>query len=234
MDRNIYSNSKKFLILLVIICLVFFVAVIKAFEYLPDENKQDVLKRATIDEINKPAVSVTTETSNDEDLLPKEEEEAPTAVQKEQTQNERTSVSKKEETKDIEPLENINSENASEPVSEKIVELTPQEKADKIFAEAQKYKDEKQYVKALEEYKKIPTVTTNVKTIAKSYEEAATIYAIVKRYGTALAYAQKAYNMSPSSSREILLARLYYKVGDMDKATRRVNNVLQRDFSADR
>ena len=104
----------------------------------------------------------------------------------------------------------------------------------KIFLDAEKLKKDKQYVKAIEEYQKISTVTNDTNTVAKSYEEIATIYAIVKRYGTALSYAQKAYNMSPSSSREMLLARLYYKTGDMDKARRRVNNILQRDFSADR
>ena len=56
----------------------------------------------------------------------------------------------------------------------------------------------------------------------------------MKRYGTALSYAQKAYNTYPTSSREMLLARLYYKTGDLDKATKRMNNVLQRDFASDR
>ena len=50
-------------------------------------------------------------------------------------------------------------------------------------------------------------------------------------YGSALSAAQRAYNLAPSSHREVLLARLYYKTGDIDKATSRVNNVLRRDFS---
>ena len=58
--------------------------------------------------------------------------------------------------------------------------------------------------------------------------------AIVKKYGSAMSYAQKAYNLSPSTNRELLLARLYYKTGDVDKATKRVNNILQRDFSIDK
>ena len=236
MDKNISSNSKKFLILLLVICLVFFVAVIKAFEYLPTSDKE-VLKRASIDEINKPAQ----ETSDKENEVQKDEDNVG-----EETKSDAKTIlvddSKPAEAKSveegIEPLENIDSEDNSvaskSEETSKPVELTPQEKADKIFATAQKFRDDKQYVKALEEYQKIPSVTSNTKTIARSYEEIATIYAIVKRYGTALAYAQKAYNTSPSSSREMLLARLYYKTGDIEKATRRVNNVLQRDFSADR
>jgi hypothetical protein len=62
----------------------------------------------------------------------------------------------------------------------------------------------------------------------------ADVYGIVKRYGTALSYAQRAYNAAPTTSREMLIARLYYKTGEIDKATKRVNNILQRDFSNDR
>lgn len=69
---------------------------------------------------------------------------------------------------------------------------------------------------------------------ADLYEAASTSYGMAKRYGTALAYAQKAYNMSPSTNREVLLARLYYKTGDYSKANDRMNNVMRRDFIADR
>ena len=148
------------------------------------------------------------------------------------------------EEKVAEPLENItdlpsdavetNSDGSGAVQAEKKVELTPEEKAEKAFLTAQKYKRDRQFVKALQEYQKIPAITNDTSMVARSYEEIATIYAIVKKYGTALSYAQKAYNMSPSSSREMLLARLYYKTGDIDKATRRINNVLQRDFSSDR
>ena len=122
-----------------------------------------------------------------------------------------------------EPMESIDNQ-----------ELTPEEQVEKVFATAYKLRSEKQFVKALEEYKKIPELTSDSNLVARSYEETATIYAIVKRYGTALSYAQKAYNMSPSSSREMLLARIYYKTGEIDKATTRINNVLKRDFAADR
>ena len=58
----------------------------------------------------------------------------------------------------------------------KPVELTPEEKAEKAFITAQKYKKDRQFVKALEEYQKIPAITNDTATVARSYEEIATIY----------------------------------------------------------
>ena len=176
------------------------------------------------------------------------------AVQDEQAEEDNTeeteAVAKKQKTlnislpkpDDVSELEDINeglpqeavTANSEPSVQTAAEEVAPEEKAVRIFFASSKYKSEKQYVKALEELQKIPSITKDVNLIAKSYEETASIYAIVKRYGTALSYAQRAYNMSPSSSREMLLARLYYKTGDIDKATKRINNVLQRDFSDDR
>ena len=111
--------------------------------------------------------------------------------------------------------------------------LTKAQETELMFLDAQKLKDEKQYVKALEEYKSILGKNIDSNTNARCYEEMAGIYSIVKRYGTALSYAQKAYSIAPSSNRELLIARLYYKTGDIDKATKKINNILQRDFSVD-
>ncbi len=237
MNKYIESNSKKFLVMLLLICLVFFILIIKAFEYIPMTDKDAIVSRNNIENLNKPAEENAEEQQNNQN----EQTEKPTLdvkltpdfvdKQKNEVQTDATKTTK--------PLENItdlpeNTIATNNSEETKSIELTPEEKADKILLAAQKYKKDKQYVKALEEYQKIPTITNDTTTIARSYEEIATIYAIVKRYGTALSYAQKAYNMSPSSSREMLLARLYYKTGDIDKATKRINNVLQRDFSSDR
>ncbi len=237
MNKYIESNSKKFLVMLLLICLVFLIVIIKAFEYIPVSDSDAVISRNNIENINKPAPD-SENTADDENAEENTEKKTldisltPDFVEKPKTE-----VPKEENI--AEPLENItdlpndavaaNSSDEAKPV-----ELTPEEKAEKAFITAQKYKKDRQFVKALEEYQKIPAITKDTATVARSYEEIATIYAIVKRYGTALSYAQKAYNMSPSSSREMLLARLYYKTGDIDKATRRINNVLQRDFSSDR
>ena len=221
MDREINNNSKKFLILILIVCVAFLVLIINAFEYLPNKSGDEIINRTNVEEINKTAEPVETEEAKEQ---PKEERgtlninlDQPTKV---------------DEPEKLEPIAVDGDNTVAEDA--KPVELTPEQKADEAFRAAKAYRHSKQYVKALEEYQKIPMITKDNDTIARSYEEIAFIYATVKRYGTALSFAQKAYNMSPSSSREVLLARLYYKTGDMDKATTRINNVLQRDFSADR
>ena len=235
MDKNISSNSKKFLVMLLLICVVFLVVIIKAFEYIPVTDKDAVISRNNIENINKPAPDSEETASENENAENVEKKTLDINLTPDFVEKPKTEPLKEE--KVVEPLENITDlpKDAVEANSEaKPVELTPEEKAEKVFITAQKYRKDRQFVKALEEYQKIPTITNDTATVARSYEEIATIYAIVKRYGTALSFAQKAYNMSPSSSREMLLARLYYKTGDIDKATRRINNVLQRDFSSDR
>ena len=251
MNKYIVSNSKKFLALLVLICVVFLVVIIKAFEYIPVADDDAIISRNNIENINKPAQDeaekVAEENVENNEKKTLDITLTPDFVQKPKTE-------KPKEEKVAESLENItdlpsdavkansdgngvvqaNSDGSGAVQAEKKVELTPEEKAEKTFLTAQKYKRDRQFVKALQEYQKIPAITNDTSMVARSYEEIATIYAIVKKYGTALSYAQKAYNMSPSSSREMLLARLYYKTGDIDKATRRINNVLQRDFSSDR
>lgn len=230
MNREISSNSKKFLGLLIAICVVFFILVAKAFQYLPDSSEKNVVKQAQIDEINKPAQEEVVQEENSEEVAenqntldiklpyPTKEE-----VNREADLDTPPVVVAPQPAVATEAVESINNQ-----------ELTPEEQVEKIFVNAYKLRSEKQFVKALEEYKKIPEIISDSNLVARSYEETATIYAIVKRYGTALSYAQKAYNMSPSSSREMLLARLYYKTGEIDKATTRINNVLKRDFAADR
>lgn len=237
MNNYTEFNSKSFLIILFLICTVFLVLIIKAFSFIPDtENASDTIVSRN-NSINTPVENRVSEEqtaaveTNNQIEQKAETKEAP----------QRKELLRPSAEEALENLDNLPQEAAAENVSEitadssaTSAEPSDEEKILKVFAEAGKLKKEKQYVRAIEEYKNISTITNDVNTIAKSYEEIATIYAIVKRYGTALLYAQKAYNMSPSSSREMLLARLYYKTGDIDKATRRVNNVLQRDFSADR
>ncbi len=248
MNNYTEFNSKSFLIILLLICAVFLVLIIKAFSYIPDSDPNQIVSRNA--NVNK---NVNTNNQQEPSISESVEGKANSTIDTNKTITQRNGESGvKEEKKNLnvpllkpgaqENLENIEdlpqeAEVANSSDGEAVhavAEPTAEEKAMKVFLDAEKLKKDKQYVKAIEEYQKISTITNDTNTVAKSYEEIATIYAIVKRYGTALSYAQKAYNMSPSSSREMLLARLYYKTGDIDKATRRVNNILQRDFSADR
>jgi len=225
-------NSKKFLIMLIAVCVIFLIIVIKAFEYLPDQPK--ISNRARLEQIN---------------TLPADEEDNNASNQEEQNENvvvetkkglniTLPSYNEAPEFVEIEAPKgesaDISADNNNEEKDNKPAELTKEEKIAKAMEAGKKYKSNKQYVAALEEFNSVASLTNDKRIIADSYEEIASIYAVSKRYGTALSFAIKAYNMSPNSSREILLARLYYKTGDIEKATRRINNVLQRDFGEDR
>ncbi len=228
-------NSKKSLIIILVICVLFLVLIIKAYTYLPDSSENSRI--AAQNNIEQTESSFQ---SSDEDAAESQEEND--NKQEENSKNLKISLPAPDKITEIEDqseatkveneLSSIETELPN--TEEKQQELSPEEQAEQILIQGDKYKKDKQYVKALEEYNKISSITKDTYYVAKSYEEIATIYAIVKRYGTALSFAQKAYNMSPTSSREMLLARLYYKTGDIDKATQRINNVLRRDFAADR
>ena len=228
-------NSKKSLIIILVICVLFLVLIIKAYTYLPDSSENSRI--AAQNNIEQTESSFQ---SSDEDAAESQEEND--NKQEENSKNLKVSLPAPDKITEIEDqseatkveneLSSIETELPN--TEEKQQELSPEEQAEQILIQGDKYKKDKQYVKALEEYNKIFSITKDTYYVAKSYEEIATIYAIVKRYGTALSFAQKAYNMSPTSSREMLLARLYYKTGDIDKATQRINNVLRRDFAADR
>lgn len=214
--------AKKYLILMLIVCLVFLILIIKAFDYLPESQS---INSNEIQNINLPQ--------------PEQSDENYSETRQNESTNEEIhvlvpSVSNDTELVEDMPQEAIKENNTPLMMEETNNELTLEEQVEKIFANVKNLREEKQLTKAIEELQKVPTLTTNSELQARSYEEMASIYAIVKRYGTALSFAQKAFNLSPTSSREILLARLYYKTGDIDKATRRVNNVLQRDFAQDR
>ena len=172
MNKYIVSNSKKFLIMLLLICVVFFVVIIKAFEYIPMADNDATVSRNSIENINKPA-------SNSEDSA--EDESTENAKDKSLDVNltpdivEKTKTETSKEDKVAEPLENITdlpSETVSANTSDvtKPVELTPEEKAEKAFIRAQKYRKDRQFVKALEEYQQIPTITNDTVTVAHSYE----------------------------------------------------------------
>lgn len=227
-------NSKKFLVLTLMICVIFLVLIIKAFSYLPDSNSND--RNSNINTSQIKLQDETNEKTNIEDSNIKNEEDNNSKKELNVKIQATDKIPEIEEDQNTNKAENElpSIEDETQGAEEQAKELSPEEQAEQTLIQAAKYKKDKQYVKALEEYNKISSITKDTFYVAKSYEEIATIYAIVKRYGTALSFAQKAYNMSPSSSREMLLARLYYKTGDIDKATQRVNNVLQRDFAADR
>lgn len=229
--NNFDLSSKKYTIILFVIMIAFALMIIKAFDYLPEESN----------DVNSPDMNQALNLQNRQfkqkiqEKQSVDEEEETETVKKELNIDLQSSIDIPEEIDKPAQLPSENIENIAkiEPLEEPSPKISTEQQLELRFFAAQKYCEEKQYVKALEEYKQIAESESSVHVQARCYEEMANIYGIVKRYGTALSYAQRAYNMEPTTNREMLLSRLYYKTGDLDKATKRMNNVLKREFSED-
>jgi len=232
MFKDVNFNTKKYIILMFIICLVFFVIVIKAFEYIPVADKELISEQSRIENINKTSQEQNTEAdvveeekSSDKqkhvhiDFMKQQKEteepiaeiQAPEGVDYEPSVQEKTNISNEE----------------------KQPELTSEQKALETLHRAKNHFNNGEYATSLKEYHSAVQLTKDDEIIASGYEGISKVYAANRKYGTALAFATKAYSISPSISREILLAKLYYKTGDIEKATKRVNNILHKDFSND-
>ena len=224
-NKDIDFNSKKYMIMLIAICVLFFVLVIKAFEYIPDADN-DIIKRKHIENINTPADVAESENDADdeaEDDVDDEEEVEliePEAVGMMEIEAPKGIGIKKEETATVGEATDA-------------ADISKEDKALIALNGANKLRISNKKSEALKEYMKIPEMTDDKMLIASSYEGIAMLYAAEKRYGTALSYAAKAYNLSPSISNQLLLARIYYRTGDTDKSVNYVNNILRRDFSAE-
>lgn len=221
--NNFDIGSKKYTIILFAIFIAFVLVIIKAFDYIPEE--QDVQNPAKVTQALSRNYQV-------EQNVQKESEEQ---IADEETENRELNIDLRNDVdipKEVEPAESTPTEKL-EQLEENSAKVSVEQDVESRFMLAQKYRNEKQYIKALDEYKQIVESESDVHVQARCYEEMANVYGIVKRYGTALSFAQKAYNMEPTTNREMLLSRLYYKTGDLDKATKRMNNVLKREFSDD-
>ena len=138
--------------------------------------------------------------------------------------------SKKKEDKKAKISEEVKITNNLEPIEEFENAKTNMYKEQNLFDKAVTLRKNGNYESAVYEYEKIAKNTDDQKIQANCYEEIARTYASIKRYSSALSYAEKAFNLQSNSDREILLARIYYKTGNSEKATELINSVLKRDF----
>lgn len=216
--NNFDIRSAKLLSIIGLILFVFVMAIANAYKYLPSETTTEIPDVNT--EINQPVDNDENNYDNDTE----EQEYTPVKENIRETKSYSEPEAVSSSYNNLTPLENIDGDNAN---------TSSDKNFEEIVANAKQLKEDKQLVQAAAEYQKAVNLAETSKQKADCYEEIATIYAIAKKYGTALSFAQKAYNLSPSTSREILLARLYFKTGSTDKASDRINNVLRRDFNQD-
>lgn len=227
MDNNFDFNSKKYIILLVVICLVFVMFIVKAFDYLPDNEVIDSNDNE-IENINTPSKINTTENSDNTVVLkPKKNQKSGVLY--------RSKLSLTEEQPNIEeidapidiveesvPNDNIN-ENSNQQLSPDLIAL-------QSIINARNLANKNDLASALEEYKKVLSSQVNNEIKAEALEGIAILYAKNKKYGTALSFAGKAYSTSPSLSRDILIAKIYYSAGKTETAITRLNDILRHGF----
>ena len=175
MNNNYFDlGSKKFLIITLVILACFFLLIVKAFNDLSDaqanmENNQPQ-KQAAVDINN---VMNTMPRPNDSEE--QNQEEQPAEQQYEPQQNRGLNVdiqSSVNATEELKPIDDNDSlpEQAVEPVQESNQSLSAEQQLELQFLSARKNKDEKQYVKALEEYKAIAENSTDANVKARCYD----------------------------------------------------------------
>ncbi len=235
MNKNIDFDTRKYLILLTIVCVLFVIAIVKAFDYLPQKEETQI-EQVVSKEIN---------TSSQRNKVLKEEQNDNTDEDDEDNNEDNDENNSEDiETTNDDSVEFVEVDTPSGAgIKESAItnqnqtsksELTSEEKALKALFAAYKAKKADDLKTAIEEFQKVETLTDDKELIASSYEGISQIYAANRRFGTALSFALKANNMSPNYSREILVAKIYYKTGDIEKATKIVTDLLKRDFTKNR
>lgn len=226
-------ESNKYILILIGLCIVFVLIIWHAFSYLPQKDEIQIYKE--IIPIEAQQAEITEEEESEEGFLEEDDEE--TSIEEEpdeeQEPEEEQEVLLEEKTeKNIAPLESISEEEILGNV-QKPIPIKKENPYEATIIKAQEYKAKKDFIKAVTEYEKALNLTKDIKQQADCYEEIAVLYALMRRHGTALSYAQKSFNMKPTTEREVLLARLYYKTGSVEKAFERAKNIMNRDFSND-
>ena len=240
-------NSKKYYIMILILCTLLLVLTIKAFDYLPEKNAIQQLKMENYAEDNSIAINKNElNTPRDINADPNKYKSGHIDFMKNSSENNDYSKYQNQnysERRNYDEINNRNMNNFAEikaprsilqedlPESnENTVTLTGEEKALKCLINAKDLKKDLNYSSALEELQKIPQLTKDNELNALSYEAIAEIYAAQKRYGTALTFANKANYLSPSPAREMLIARIYYKSGNSENAVSKMNSILNKGF----
>ena len=195
-------KSIRFIALSLFICIIFTCVVMQAYKYIPENSTNES--------------QVTTRQYTEQEAQKLEEDD----FSEEDNDVEAENINKPE----IEPLEVIEEENIKS-----ISDL--ETKADNIYSKAENYVKSNNFDNAIKEYKTIASNSNNNEVKANCYEQIARIYAYTKDYKSALEFAQTSYGYNPTTEIEVLIARLYYKNGDTDKANYRIGQVLRKDFS---
>lgn len=220
-------SSKKNLILLILICTIFALIIIKAYDYLPDKSVENNNIM-----INSKAQTENS-TNNYQNYTDNNVQQQEQNYDPERHKSGHIDYMHSENTNKYEEIsapKGTYEENITLQDNDSSSKLSPDELAIQSIFKAMKYKTASDYSEAINELQKVSEYTSDKEILATSYEKIAEIYAIQKRYSTALSFAGKAYSSSPSINREMLIARIYYQSGQTESAVSSLNNILSRGF----
>lgn len=232
------TSNMKFIGLIIAVCFIFAIVVRHAYDYLPKSTNTDKgeFTNPTVVNIQLPSNYEEEEDSTDEynDEIIETEQNVYDNEEEEEKEEEKEIAQHKQKPKlvvvpELEPLESISSEKQKTVSNEVISESSFEYK----FLAAMKLKRNRDLASAITSFESALSYATSASEKADCYEQIAECNAIQKRYGSAIINAQKAYNLTKKSSTEVLLARLYYKTGEIEKATNKINYVLKKDFTVE-
>lgn len=248
--QNFEFKSWKSLAILIAICVTFLILVIQAFQYIPDESKNNELVEQLVEENFNEESAI--EDNNDETIENTSNEEEPqeeptrTSHQSEKNWEFRDSSLDRFTNKEFEipapelptPPQEFEHRNVDIPSLESINENSQEvdkqretfEKLMQLQAKANEYKWQKDYDNAIIQFESYLKLSQEQYQKLEAYDNLAILYAMKKNYEKAIYCAQQAYQIEASPEREFILTKLYYKSGDVDKATKRINMIMQREF----
>ena len=232
MDNNFDFESKKYIILLLVVCFLFLILVIKAFDYLPaqninDENmpiKENVVEEQSNGEAGNSQEEIKEETENEnKDNIEENQESTKSGVLYKSNDYEINSMFEESEIElpksqldDVPPI-----------IEELPNKLSPAEIALKSIINARKYTQVNDYTNAINEYKNAIKNTKDKDILAEVYDGIAQVYILNKNYKTALSFAEKANELSPSFTREFVIAKILYVSGNTGDAINKINKILK-------
>jgi len=237
-------NSKKYMIILVSVCVILMILTIKAFDYMESPITDNItdnnnVNKSSVYDINDSRLNLYNSMQNKEvksGLSDNKDDEEFANNDEQHKTGHFDFMPKSSYRNDNDNFEEIPApEGADEDVISSDNEnndkkLSKDEQALKYITNAKGYKNSNDISNALAEYQLAADIADDKEIKAMSYEAIAEIYASQRRFGTALAFASKANNIAPSTSREMLIARINYKAGKTQSAINTTNNVMKKGF----
>ena len=237
MGNNFDFESRKYVILLILICLMFAMLIIKAFDYLPEQDisNENMPKKENVIEESSSEVTNNEQSEQEEQKEQEESKAKEDKTKQNKDENHKSGVLYRSNDYAINSMFEEEIEIPKSPLDDDINDipdelqnkLSPAEVALKSIINARKYTQAKDYKNAVNEYKNAMSATKDKDILAEVYDGIAQVYILNKNYRAALSFAVKAKELSPSISREFMVAKIYYELGQTREAIDKINRILR-------